>query len=142
MHMPRPFPSTTAEAWASWSVSQVAAGIAGMSKEKWLEWEWREAPRGFCGEGKESSCSCLSWAAALCNNFLHKSEKHYSGIEILKKKKKSQSSFFWTSNMKNRLWFFFFFKLWYNSTLFFFDLKNPKNRLHTFPNRNCMFCVI
>lgn len=91
--MPRPFPSTTAEAWASWSVSQVAAGIAGMSKEKWLEWEWREAPRGFCGEGKESSCSCLSWAAALCNNFLHKSEKHYSGIEILKKKKKKPEFF-------------------------------------------------
>ena len=57
--------------------------------EEWQEQERREIPSGFCGEEKKSSCSCPARAAVLCNKFLPKSEKHYSGIEIRLKKKKS-----------------------------------------------------
>ena len=45
-----------------------------------------------------------------------------------------------SSETKKRLGFF---SLNYNDTILhlFLNLKSPKNRLQTFPNRNCRFCV-
>lgn len=103
--------------------------------------ERREVPGGFCREEKKSCCSCLARAAVLCDKFLPKSEKHYSGIEICLKKKKKARVLSFESLTWKRLWFF---SLNYNDIILhftFFDLKKLKNRLHTFPNRNCRFCV-